>query len=192
MGWETGTARNCCYIIVFRFYSGPVRPLEHLDSHGGSVRRGDLDFSPGQSDTLDDMTAHTGCCAVPEQCRGDLVGVSWSGNLDPESGAAFLHVRRPDLHVQSTGTEERLTQRFQVLGTEVVHIGGEQDNISGFRRSRGDDQPESVGIARRVPSSCTPSARSGCSPVTRRRARREDPQERSTSWSRRLTSYRPG
>jgi hypothetical protein len=68
---------------------------------------------------------------MPKQRSGDLVGLRrHCRHFDSETNTTLLHLSRPDLDIESASHEERLAQWIEVLGTQIVQIRGQEDDLS--------------------------------------------------------------
>ena len=127
---------------------------------------------------------------MPEQGRRDAVGLRGRGNFHSESSASLLHLSGPDLDIERAGVEERLTQGLKIFGTQVIHVGGEQDDFSGLCGTRRSDQTKCIGIGRGVASSGSPGSSIEWPPASRRCSGREYPEENRSSWGGSFTYHR--
>ena len=108
------------------------------------------------------------CAGRWRRVRGNRLGLLRSSDFDAKASAPFLHVRSPDLHIESTGLEERFPERLQVFRTEIVQIGREQDDFPRLDRLGGEYQSQGVGVIAWVPTSGSPRPCRKCTPACRR------------------------
>jgi hypothetical protein len=84
---------------------------------------------------------------VLEKSAGYPVSLGWSAqDFDSKTGPALLHLCGPHLNIQRAGLEQRLAQRLEILWTEVVQIGGQQNDVRSFGGCQSDEQPKGVRV----------------------------------------------
>ena len=106
-------------------------------------------------------------------------------DLHPETGAALLHLGGPDLDVQRAGGEQRLPQRLEIFRTQIIDVGGEQDDFARLGRRLAPGSAEAHWDSRsgfRPPAPHAPAPRPASAPAARP-TRAPEGAPRRSAWS---------